>query len=206
MTRRFTDPKLVVATHNAGKLKEMRLLLAPFGVETVSAAELDLPVPRETETTFTGNAGLKAHAAAKASGLPALADDSGLEIDALNGAPGVYTADWAETPTGRDFAMAMERAWREIEASGHQPPHTGRFIACLSLAWPDGHEEVFVGQTKGQIVWPPRGENGFGYDPVFVPKGEEKTFAEMRDDQKKVMSHRARAFDALVRACFGGAP
>ena len=200
--RSFTSQKLVVATHNAGKLREIGLLLAPFGVEILSAAELGLPEPEETETTFAGNAGIKSHAAARAADLPALADDSGLEIDALGGAPGVYTADWAETGQGRDFAMAMERAWREIGASGATPPFTARFNACLSLAWPDGHEEVFLGQTEGQIVWPPRGENGFGYDPVFQPDGETRTFAEMRDDQKKIMSHRARAFDLLVAACF----
>lgn len=203
MTRTFTDKTLVVATHNQGKLKEIRLLIAPFGVETISVAELKLPEPEETETTFEGNAALKSHAAARASGLPALADDSGLEIDALGGAPGVHTADWAETGNGRDFTMAMHRAWREIQASGAAPPFAARFNACLSLAWPDGHEEIFLGQTEGQIVWPPRGANGFGYDPIFLPDGATKTFAEMRDDQKKVMSHRARAFDMLVAACFG---
>ncbi|MEM7507706.1 MAG: RdgB/HAM1 family non-canonical purine NTP pyrophosphatase [Pseudomonadota bacterium] len=202
MSRRFTDRQLVVATHNAGKLKEIGILLAPFGIEIVSAGALGLPEPGETETTFAGNAGIKSHAAAQASGLPALADDSGLEIDALGGAPGVYTADWAETPEGRDFDLAMARAWREIGESGAKSPFTARFNACLSLAWPDGHEEIFLGQTEGEIVWPPRGENGFGYDPVFLPEGESRTFAEMRDDQKNVMSHRARAFDMLVAACF----
>lgn len=204
MSRTFTDTKLVVATHNAGKLKEIAILLAPFGVEPISAASLDLPEPAETETTFAGNAGIKSHAAAKASGMAALADDSGLEIDALKGAPGVYTADWAETPDGRDFAMAMERAWREIGDSGLRPPFRARFNACLSLAWPDGHEEVFLGQTEGTIVWPPRGDHGFGYDPIFVPEGHEATFAEMNSDAKNVMSHRARAFDLLIAACMKG--
>lgn len=204
MTRLFDGDRLVVATHNSGKLAEIRLLLGPFGIDVLSAGELGLPEPEETETTFQGNAGIKSHAAAEASGLPALADDSGLEIDALGGQPGVYTADWAETGSGRDFMMAMERAWREIGQSGAEPPFAARFNACLSLAWPDGHEEVFLGQTEGQIVWPPRGENGFGYDPIFLPAEETRTFAEMRDDQKKVMSHRARAFDMLVAACFKG--
>ncbi|MEL6479604.1 MAG: RdgB/HAM1 family non-canonical purine NTP pyrophosphatase [Pseudomonadota bacterium] len=202
MSRRFEGVRLVVATHNTGKLKEIGILLAPFGVEILSAAALGLPEPAETETTFAGNAGIKSHAAAQASGLPALADDSGLEIDVLDGAPGVYTADWAETGQGRDFQMAMARAWREIQATGAAPPYTARFNACLSLAWPDGHEEVVLGQTEGQITWPPRGDHGFGYDPIFVPEGETRTFAEMNSDAKTVMSHRARAFDKLVAACF----
>ncbi|MEM0944017.1 MAG: non-canonical purine NTP pyrophosphatase, partial [Pseudomonadota bacterium] len=176
------------------------------GVECVSAGALGLPEPAETETTFAGNAGIKSHAAAKAAALPALADDSGLEIDALDGAPGVYTADWAETPDGRDFGMAMERAWREIEASNAAPPFTARFNACLSLAWPDGHEEVFLGQAEGYIVWPPRGLHGFGYDPIFQPEGATLTFGEMRAEDKKVMSHRARAFEMLTAACFGDDP
>lgn len=201
MPRKLTEKKLVVATHNAGKLKEIRILLGPFGVEVVSAADLDLPEPAETEITFAGNAGIKSHAAARASGLPALADDSGLEIDALDGAPGVYTADWAETPQGRDFTMAMERAWREIGESGATAPFAARFNACLSLAWPDGHEELFLGQTEGTITWPPRGDHGFGYDPIFVPEGHTETFAQMNSDAKNVMSHRARAFDMLVAAC-----
>ncbi|MEM0944919.1 MAG: non-canonical purine NTP pyrophosphatase, partial [Pseudomonadota bacterium] len=160
--RRFVEPKLVIATHNPGKLAEIAHLLEPYGVECISAGALGLPEPAETETTFAGNAGIKSHAAAKTSGLPALADDSGLEIDALDGAPGVYTADWAETPDGRDFGMAMERAWREIEASGVEPPYAARFNVCLSLAWPDGHEEVFLGKAEGYIVWPPRRLHGFG--------------------------------------------
>lgn len=200
--RRLTDRKLVVASHNEGKVSEIRALLVPYGIETISAAELNLPVPEETETTFQGNARLKAHAAAKASGLPALADDSGIEIDALDGQPGVHTADWAETPLGRNFQMAMERAWKEIQASDAEPPFTARFNACLSLAWPDGHEEIFLGQTEGQIVWPPRGLDGFGYDPVFQPEGSTKTFGQMRQEDKNVMSHRARAFAMLVEACF----
>ena len=204
--RRFTDSKLVVASHNEGKVSEIRALLAPYGVETVSAAELDLPVPEETETTFHGNAALKARAAVTASGLPALADDSGIEIDALNGAPGIYTADWAETPNGRDFMQAMTRAWNEVQATGAAPPHTARFNACLCLAWPDGHEEIILGIAPGTLTWPPRGENGFGYDPMFVPDaGDGRTFGEMPHEVKESMSHRTDAFNRL-KAVFQGDP
>ena len=160
MARRFTGTRLVVASHNEGKVREIRSLLAPFGVETVSAAELNLEVPEETEETFEGNAAIKAQAAAAASGLPALSDDSGLEIDALGGRPGVHTADWAETPSGRDFRVAMERAWTEVEGSGAPPPHRARFVSCLVLAWPDGHREVFLGTAPGHVVWPPRWRAG----------------------------------------------
>lgn len=203
MTRRFTGDRLLVATHNAGKLDEMRLLLAPFGVTVTGAADLNLPEPAETETTFVGNARIKAHAAAKATGLPSLADDSGIEIDALGGAPGVYTADWAETPEGRDFVMAMERTNRELEAAGAAHPRLARFCCTLVLAWPDGHDEVFAGVMPGKVVWPMRGENGHGYDPIFVPEGHDVTFAEMESDQKNRISHRADAVRKLVSACFG---
>ncbi|MEM7211213.1 MAG: RdgB/HAM1 family non-canonical purine NTP pyrophosphatase [Pseudomonadota bacterium] len=196
--RRFTDKKLVVASHNEGKVSEIRALLEPYGIETVSAAELNLPVPEETETTFHGNAGLKARAAVEGSGLPALADDSGIEIDALDGAPGIYTADWAETPNGRDFMMAMTRAWTEVQASGTEPPFTARFNACLSLVWPDGHEEVILGIAPGTLTWPPRGENGFGYDPMFIPDaGDGRTFGEMPHAEKEALSHRTDAFNRL---------
>ena len=202
--RRFTGTKLVVASHNEGKVAEIRALLEPFAIETISARELDLPVPEETETTFQGNAALKAHAAARASGLPALADDSGIEIDALDGAPGVHTADWAETPQGRDFLMAMTRTWDAIQTSGAQPPHTARFNACLCLAWPDGHVETILGRAEGTITWPPRGENGFGYDPIFVPNaGDGRTFGEMPHAEKEAISHRTDAFRQL-RAVFEG--
>ena len=206
MARRFTDPKLVVASHNQGKVREIRALLAPFGVETVSAAELNLPEPDETETTFQGNAAIKAHAAAGAAGLPALADDSGISIDALDGAPGVYTADWAETPDGRDFMLAMTRAWNEVQASGKEPPHTARFNACLCLAWPDGHQEVFLGIAPGTLTWPPRGDQGFGYDPMFIPDADPagRTFGEMPYADKEPISHRSDAFRQLVAACFEG--
>lgn len=204
--RHFTDPKLVVASHNEGKVSEIRALLAPYGVETVSAKELDLPVPEETETTFQGNAALKAHAAVAASGLPALADDSGIEIDALDGAPGVYTADWAETENGRDFMQAMTRAWNEVQASGARPPYAARFNACLCIAWPDGHHEMILGVAPGSLTWPPRGEHGFGYDPMFVPDaGDGRTFGEMPHAEKEALSHRTDAFHRL-KTVFTGDP
>ncbi|MGD1923854.1 MAG: non-canonical purine NTP pyrophosphatase [Paracoccaceae bacterium] len=199
--RKFTASKLVVASHNEGKVSEIRALLAPYGIETVSAKELDLPVPEETETTFHGNAALKARAAVVGSGLPALADDSGIEIDALDGAPGVYTADWAETPDGRDFMLAMTRAWDEVQAKDAEPPFTARFNACLCLAWPDGHEETILGVASGTLTWPPRGDNGFGYDPMFVPDaGDGRTFGEMPHEVKESMSHRTDAFRKLQTA------
>lgn len=200
--RRFSGKTLLVATHNQGKLAEMAALLAPFGISCVGAAELNLPEPLETETTFVGNARIKAHAAADATGLPALADDSGIEVDALNGAPGVFTADWAETPTGRDFVMAMTRTWTELEAVSAPCPRTARFRSTLVLAWPDGHDEVFEGKAEGHLVWPMRGAQGHGYDPMFQPEGHTQTFAEMDPAQKNKISHRADAFRKLV-ACFG---
>ncbi|MEX0283831.1 MAG: RdgB/HAM1 family non-canonical purine NTP pyrophosphatase [Paracoccaceae bacterium] len=203
MTRRFTEKKLLIATHNQGKLEEMEHLLRPFGVEVVGAAELGLDEPEETETTFAGNARIKAHAAVKATGLPALSDDSGIEIDALNGAPGVYTADWAETPNGRDFVMAMTRAWNELEALNAPTPRTARFCCTLVLAWPDGHDEVFAGEMPGQLVWPMRGDQGHGYDPIFQPEGYDITFGEMDRWEKNKISHRAKAVSKLVSDCFG---
>jgi XTP/dITP diphosphohydrolase len=203
MTRRFAGGRLVIASHNTGKIREIGELLAPFGVEVVSARELGFEEPEETETTFEGNARIKAHAAAAASGLPALSDDSGIEVDALGGAPGVYTADWAETGNGRDFVMAMTRLWDELEAMAAPEPRACRFRCTLCLAWPDGYEEVFDGAVEGRVVWPMRGEQGFGFDPVFLPDGETETFGEMASARKHAMSHRARAFEKLVRACFG---
>ncbi|MCO4847681.1 MAG: RdgB/HAM1 family non-canonical purine NTP pyrophosphatase [Yoonia sp.] len=200
--RKFTSPRLVVATHNAGKLVEIADLLKPYGVELSSNADHGLPEPEETETTFVGNARIKAHAAAKATGLPALADDSGIEIDGLDGAPGVYTADWAETPNGRDFVMAMTRSWNALEAAGAPEPRTARFCSTLVLAWPDGHDEVFAGVMAGQIVWPMRGEQGHGYDPIFQPEGYDVTFGEMDRWEKNKISHRADAFTKLVAGCF----
>lgn len=203
MTRRFTEDRLLIATHNQGKLEEMAHLLDPFGVSVVGAAERGLGEPEETETTFAGNARIKAKAAVEATGLPAMSDDSGIEIDALNGAPGVYTADWAETPNGRDFVMAMIRAWNELEAANAPEPRTACFCCTLSLIWPDGHEELFEGRVPGRIVWPMRGDNGHGYDPIFVPDGYDITFGEMDRWEKNKISHRAKAVQAFVEACFG---
>jgi XTP/dITP diphosphohydrolase len=202
MTRRFAGGRLVVASHNAGKVREIGDLLRPFGVETISAGDLGLPEPAETETTFLGNARIKSHAAARASGLPALSDDSGLSVEALDGAPGVYTADWAQTPAGRDYGRAMERVWRELEAKGAPEPRRAAFHCCLSLAWPDGHDESFVGRAEGRIVWPPRGTTGFGFDPIFLPDGHYETFGEMDPAAKHAISHRADAFRQLVAVCF----
>ena len=203
MTRKLSADRLLLATHNAGKLEEAVQLLAPYGIEVVGAAAMNLPEPEETETTFVGNAQIKAHAAAKATGLPALSDDSGIEIDALGGAPGVYTADWAETPNGRDFRLAMERAFRELEEVSAPEPRQARFCSTLVLAWPDGHDEVFEGTVEGQFVWPMRGAEGHGYDPVFQPDGFDITFAEMDPAQKNAISHRGRAMEKFVKACLG---
>ncbi len=200
--RKFTGDTLLVATHNAGKLAEIASLLQSYGIAVIGAAERDLPEPDETETSFTGNARIKAHAAAAATGLPALSDDSGIEIDALGGAPGVYTADWAETPEGRDFAMAMTKAHDKLLASGVARPWSARFCCTLVLAWPDGHNEVFPGTVEGQITWPMRGQHGHGYDPIFQPDGYDVTFAEMDPDLKNRISHRADAFGRLVKGCF----
>lgn len=200
--RRFSGNRLLVATHNRGKLEEIAALLAPRGVEVVSAADLGLPEPPETETTFVGNARIKAHAAAQATGLPALADDSGLEVEALGGAPGVHTADWAETPSGRDFAQAMRRTWELLEAARAPEPRRARFRCTLVLAWPDGHDEVFEGEIAGRIVWPMRGDRGHGYDPIFLPDGYDQTFGEMDRWEKNRISHRADAFRKLLAGCF----
>ncbi|SEK83939.1 XTP/dITP diphosphohydrolase [Roseovarius azorensis] len=201
--RKFTDDTLLVATHNAGKLEEIGTLLAPYGVQVIGAAERGLSEPEETETTFVGNARIKAHAAAQATGLPALSDDSGIVIDALGGAPGVHTADWAITETGRDFVMAMTRAYDMLVASKQPQPWTARFCCTLVLAWPDGHDEVFEGTAEGWIVWPMRGTQGHGYDPIFQPLGHDVTFGEIDRWAKNRISHRADAFHKLVKGCFG---
>jgi len=203
MTRKFEGDQLLVATHNAGKLAEITEILAPHGVSVVGAGDMDLPEPEETEDTFVGNARIKAHAAAKATGLPALSDDSGITIDALDGAPGVYTADWAETGNGRDFMKAMIRANDEITAKGPDAPRSAQFRCTLVLAWPDGHDEVFEGVMAGDLVWPIRGEGGFGYDPMFRPDGFDVTCAEMPKEEKNQISHRGRALKAFVAGCFG---
>ncbi len=205
--RKLLPGKLVIASHNAGKVKEIRALLAPFGIEPVSAGELGLPEPEETGTTFAENALLKAHASAQASGLPALADDSGLCVAALNGSPGVYTADWAETQAfeggpGRDWYMAMGKVEGKLAEIGPDTDRSAFFTCTLALAWPDGHEEVFEGRVNGTLAWPPRGKLGFGYDPVFVPNGRTQTFAELDPPDKHAISHRADAFKKLVAALF----
>ncbi|MFZ5618642.1 MAG: RdgB/HAM1 family non-canonical purine NTP pyrophosphatase [Pseudomonadota bacterium] len=200
MVRKLSAGRLVIASHNAGKVLEINALLSQFGVEAVSAAALGLPVPVEDENSFMGNAAIKALAAARASGLPALADDSGMEVRALDGRPGVHTADWAETPMGRDFYMAMDRVRRELEASGSSD-RSARFVCCLCLAWPDGHREVFLGKVEGSLSFPPRGTMGFGFDPIFVPEGHDRTFAELDPATKHAISHRADAFRKLMTAC-----
>ncbi|MGV3491548.1 MAG: non-canonical purine NTP pyrophosphatase [Devosia sp.] len=205
--------RLVLATHNAGKLKEFQELLAGFGLDIVSAAQLGLPEPEETGTTFVENARIKAHAAAKAANGIALADDSGLSVDALGGQPGVYTANWAETPNGRDFAIGMRRVEDALQAAGAQGPgdRHGAFNATLCLAHPDGRDQLYVGKVDGTIVWPPRGEQGHGFDPVFMPQGYDITFGEIPAEMKhswapgKIgLSHRARAFGLFVDDVLGG--
>ncbi|MGE5506257.1 MAG: RdgB/HAM1 family non-canonical purine NTP pyrophosphatase [Actinomycetota bacterium] len=197
MIRHFPGGRLVIASHNAGKVREIGELLAPYGAQVVSAGELGLDEPEETGTTFVANAELKALAAAKASGLPALADDSGLAVDALNGDPGIYSARWAGP--SKDFAAAMAVVHEKMGAATDR---RGRFVCALSLAWPDGHVQSFEGTVEGDIVWPPRGTHGFGYDPFFQPLGHDVTFGEMDPAAKHAISHRADAFRKLVAACF----
>ena len=191
--------RLLVSTHNAGKLEEIADLLEPLGISVTGAAELGLPEPEETGTTFLENARIKAHAAAKATGLPALADDSGLSVDALEGAPGVYTADWAETPDGRDFGMAMLKLHDRLEEAGAAYPRRAQFRCTLVLAFPDGRNAVFPGIMEGTIVWPMRGEQGHGFDPIFQPAGHDRTFGEMDRGEKNDISHRADAFRKLMK-------
>ena len=202
MARRFAGDKLVVASHNAGKAREIVELLAAFPVKILSATELNLPEPEETGLTYMDNAVLKAVAATTACGLPALADDSGMSVDALDGAPGIYSARWAPN---KDFAFAMERVRREMaekEAATGQKNDKAQFNCTLALAWPDGHVEHFTGVLPGHLVFPPRGANGFGYDPIFIPDGFDITCGEMTHDFKQTISHRALAFRQLVDACF----
>lgn len=199
---RLIGDTLVLATHNQGKVDEMLALLAPFGVTVRSAAEFGIDAPAETETTFVGNARIKAHYVAKLTGLPALADDSGIEIDALGGAPGVHTADWAETPMGRDFLLAMTKTRDLVSATGQPMPHLARFCCTLVLAWPDGLDLVFEGRAEGELVWPLRGTLGHGYDPMFQPAGHSRTFAEMTAPEKNAISHRALAFAQFRAHCF----
>ena len=197
MARRFTEPRLVLATHNPGKVGELVELLAPWKVDVVSAGTLGLPEPEETGETFIDNALLKARAAMAATGLPALADDSGLSVAGLGGRPGVHTADWAGHP--RDFDVAMRRVQTEL---GDSPDRRASFMSTLALVWPDGHEEIFEGRVDGTLVWPPRGEIGWGYDPMFAPDGGPRTYGEMPAEEKHATSHRARALAKLVAACF----
>jgi XTP/dITP diphosphohydrolase len=192
--------RLVLATHNAGKLAEFAALFAPCGVHVVSAGDLGLPEPAETEATFVGNARIKGHAAARATGLPALADDSGLCVDALGGAPGVYSADWAEGSGGRDFHRAIRRVFGLLE--GKPEPWSAQFRSTLVLASADGTDQVFEGVLHGRIVWPMRGAMGYGYDPIFLPDGMDRTVAELMQDEKNALSHRGRAVRALLSTCF----
>jgi len=206
MTRRLQrGTRLVVASHNSGKVREIRDLVAPYGLSVVAAAELDLPEPEETGTTFQANAALKALAAATRTGLPALSDDSGIEVDVLNGAPGIYSARWAGP--AKDFKLAMQWVADEVrERGGWVPPGPrANFTAVLCLAWPDGMSEAFEGKVYGHLVWPPRGTRGFGYDPMFVADGETSTFGEMEPAAKHAISHRARAFAKFVTACLESA-
>lgn len=216
--RKLEPGKLVIASHNAGKVREIAALLAPFGMNVVSAAELDLPEPEETGTSFIANAELKAMQAADLSGFPALADDSGLAVEALNGMPGIHSARWAEADfhvdipganlppaegaPRRDFGYAMERLHSALEAVGPDASPDAHFVCALTLAWPDGHSESFEGRVDGVLVWPPRGEHGFGYDPMFVAIGHDISFGEMDPDEKHRISHRADAFNKLVAAVF----
>ncbi|KQR77953.1 RdgB/HAM1 family non-canonical purine NTP pyrophosphatase [Rhizobium sp. Leaf341] len=214
MTRTLDDKTLIVASHNAGKIREIRDLIGPLGFSAKSAADLNFIEPDETGTTFEENATIKALASARASGLPALSDDSGLVVDALNGDPGVYTANWAETADGtRDFAMAMHKVEAALQDAGTTTPaaRSARFVSVLCLAWPDGHVELFRGEVEGTVVWPPRGSQGFGYDPIFQPEGHDRTFGEMSADEKHgwkpgdghALSHRARAFKVFAETCLG---
>jgi XTP/dITP diphosphohydrolase len=208
MARRFAEHRLVIASHNPGKVREIAALLAPYGVEVTAAGGLGLPEPEETGATFAENAAIKARAAAEGSGLPALADDSGLVVEALGGEPGIHSARWAGPD--RDFRVAMEKV--EAALAG-KPDRRAHFVCALALAWPDGGPddaldggiEIFEGRVDGALVWPPRGERGFGYDPIFVPEGYDVTFGEMDPEKKHAISHRADAFGKLIAACFGEA-
>ena len=196
--RQFTGDRLLIASHNRGKVEEIVALLAPFSIQAVSAASLGIPEPDETGDSFEANAALKARAAAEASGMPALSDDSGLVVPALGGAPGIYSARWAGP--AKDFHVAMERVQQELGGKDRD----AMFVAVLALAWPDGGIELFRGDVAGTLTWPPRGDRGFGYDPMFVPRSRIETFGEMNPAEKHKISHRARAFAELVDGCFNG--
>ena len=212
--RKLQPGRLVIASHNEGKVREIEALLAPYGIETVSAAALDLPEPEETGTTFVMNAELKARSAADLSGLPALSDDSGLCVEALGGEPGIFSARWGTADPGiaglaavadlqgRDFGVAMQRVQAKLDALPEGASRDAHFVCALALAWPDGHVEWFEGRVDGTLVWPPRGDKGHGYDPMFVPDGHDATFGELDDEVKNAISHRADAFRQLVAAVF----
>jgi XTP/dITP diphosphohydrolase len=197
-SRRWEGGRLVIASHNDGKVREIRALLAPYGADVVSAGALGLPEPEETQNSFIGNALLKAHAAASAAGIAALADDSGLAVTALGGDPGIYSARWAGP--SKDFALAMQTVEDRLAGNSDR---SAKFVCALALAWPDGHAETVEGTVSGELVWPPRGRRGFGYDPIFRPAGHEITFGEMDPAVKHEISHRADAFRQLVARCFG---
>lgn len=200
--RTFSDNTLILATHNQGKLTELSKLFERRLFNIRSPLDFNLQEPDETENTFEGNAKIKAHFASKSTGFPSLADDSGIEVDCLDGAPGVFTANWAETPNGRDFGHAMEKLWSALKKTHFKPPYKAQFCCTLVLAWPDGQDEVFQGIIKGKLVWPIRGQNGHGFDPMFQPNGYQETFGEMDRWKKNEISHRGLAFNKLIKNCF----
>ena len=200
--RKFSEDTLILATHNQGKIMELSKLFEKHRFDIKSPLDFNLQEPNETEKTFEGNAKIKAHFASKNTGLPSLADDSGIEVECLGGAPGVFTADWAETPKGRDFGHAMEKLWAALKQTHFKPPYKAKFCCTLVLAWPDGHDEVFQGIIKGKLVWPIRGKNGHGFDPMFQPNKYQETFGEMDRWEKNKISHRGLAFTKLIKNCF----
>lgn len=199
--RKLGPGELIIASHNDGKIREINELVSPFNIEAVSAKKIGLLDPEETGSTFTENAAIKARTAARGANLPALADDSGLEVTALSGAPGIFSARWAGEP--RDFNFAMKKVESALMESGTED-FSARFVCVLCLAWPDGHEETFEGEVRGRMTFPPRGDKGFGYDPIFIPDGYGVTFAEMDPEEKHAISHRADAFRKLIKACLNG--
>ena len=201
LVRKLDTTELIIASNNQNKINEFLVILKPLGIRVLLARDFNLPEPLETEDTFRGNASLKAQATAKATNLPALSDDSGLMVDALDGKPGVKTADWAFTPKGRDYKLAMKRVWSLLEEKNAPKPRLAKFCSTLCLAWPDGHEEFFTGVVNGQIVWPMRGSIGFGFDPVFIPDGYTQTFGEMNPSIKNRISHRALSLKQFKESC-----
>jgi len=197
--RKFEGKEIVFASHNKGKIAEIKTMFASKGINVLSAADFNLESPEETEDTFLGNALIKAKYVAEQTGKPALADDSGFCVEALDGAPGVYSADWTETENGRDFVLGMNKVHNLMHGSNNNNAH---FTTCLVLCWPDGHYETVDGIVKGAITWPPRGDSGFGYDPMFVPNGYNETFGEMAQEEKNKLSHRANAFKLIFEKCF----